>query len=135
MVMVMPARTLRTKWRAYFSELVMMPADKPKLTAEQANALAKILYGEKDVKAFAAAGRGIKDLDVTGDELRKCKAPILFVHGSKDADATKERAAAIIKVLGRGEIKVIEGADHVTTLTRPEFAKAIEEFLRANKQK
>jgi pimeloyl-ACP methyl ester carboxylesterase len=115
--------------------LEVMPADKPKLTEEQANALAKILYGNKDVKAFAAAGRGIKDLDVTGDQLKKCKAPILFVHGSKDADATKERAAAIIKLLGRGEIKVIEGADHMTTLTKPEFANTIEEFLRANKQK
>lgn len=115
--------------------LEVMPADKPKLTAEQANALAKVLYGDKDVKAFAAAGRGIKDLDVTGDELKKCEAPTLFVHGSKDADATRDRAAAIVKLLGRGEIKVIEGADHMTTLTRPEFAKAIEEFLRANKQK
>jgi pimeloyl-ACP methyl ester carboxylesterase len=115
--------------------LEVMPADKPKLTEEQANALAKILYGDKDVKAFAAAGRGIKNLDVSGDQLKKCKAPILFVYGSKDADATRERAAAIIKLLGRGEIKVIEGADHMTTLTKPEFAKTIEEFLRANKQK
>ena len=115
--------------------LEVMPADKPKLTEEQANALAKILYGDKDVKAFAAAGRGIKNLDVTGDQLKKCRAPILFVHGSKEANATKERAAVIIKLLGRGEIKVIEGADHMTTLTNPEFGKTIEEFLRANKQK
>jgi pimeloyl-ACP methyl ester carboxylesterase len=113
----------------------VMPADKPKLTEEQANALAKVLYGDKDVKAFAAAGRGIKDLDVTGEQLKKCKAPILFIHGSKEADSTKERAAAIAKLLGRGEIKVIEGADHMTTLTKPEFAKAIDEFIRANKQK
>ena len=115
--------------------LEVMPADKPKLTEEQAKAVAKILYGGKDVKAFAAAGRGIKDLDVSGDQLKKCKAPILFIYGSKEADSTKERAAAIVKLLGRGEIKVIEGADHITTLTKPEFAKAIEEFIRANKQK
>ena len=114
--------------------LEVMPADKPKLSEEKANALAKYLYGNKDVKAFAAAGRGIKDLDVTGDQLSNCKAPILFVHGSREADATKERAAAIIKLLGRGEIKVIEGADHMTTLTNPEFGNTIEEFLRANKQ-
>lgn len=115
--------------------LEVMPANKAKLTAKQANALAKILYGDKDVKAFAAAGRGIKDLDVTGDQLKKCKAPILFIHGSKEAEATKERAAAMTKLLGRGEIKVIEGADHMTTLAMPEFGKTIEEFLRANKQK
>ena len=112
-----------------------MPTDKPKLTAEQADALAKVLYAGKDVKAFAAAGRGIKYLDVTEDGLKKCTAPILFVHGSKEADATKQRAAAITKLLGRGEIKVIEGADHMTTLTNPEFGKTIEGFLRANRQK
>lgn len=115
--------------------LEVMPADQAKLSEDQAKSLAKILYGDKDVKAFAVAGRGIKNLDVTADQLKKCKAPILFVHGSKEADATKERAAAIIKLLGRGEIKVIEGADHMTTLTKPEFAKTIEAFLRANKQK
>jgi pimeloyl-ACP methyl ester carboxylesterase len=115
--------------------LEVMPADRPKLTEEQAKALAKILYGAKDVKAFAAAGRGIKDLDVTADQLKKCKAQILFVHGSKEAASTKERASAITKLLGRGEIKVIGGADHMTTLTNPEFAKTIQEFLRANKQK
>lgn len=115
--------------------LEVLPADKPKLTEEEANALAKVLYGDKDVKAFAAAGRGIKDLDVTEEQLKKCKAPFLFIHGSKEAEATKERAAAITKSLGRGEVKVIEGADHMTTLTKPEFAKTIDEFLRANKQK
>ncbi|MCU0703948.1 MAG: alpha/beta hydrolase [Fimbriiglobus sp.] len=115
--------------------LEVLPADKAKLTADQATALAKIAYANKDVKAFAAAGRGIKNLDVTVDQLGKCKAPFLFIHGSKEADATKHRAANIVKALGRGEIKVIDGADHITTLGNPEFGKAINEFLRANKKK
>ena len=115
--------------------LEVTPADKPKPTEEQANAIAKFLYGNKDVKAFAAAGRGIKNLDVTADQLKKCMAPILFIHGAKEADSTKKRAAAITKLLGRGEIKVIEGGDHITTLTKPEFGTAILEFLRASKQK
>src|SRR5262249_15877802 len=34
--------------------LEMTPADKPKLTESQASAVAKFLYGNKDVKAFAA---------------------------------------------------------------------------------
>ena len=115
--------------------LEVTPVDKKKLTLDQANAVARFLYGNKDVKAFAAAGRGIKNLDVTPEQLKQCKAPILFIHGSKEASSTKERAAAITKLLGRGEIKVIDGADHMTTLTKPEFARAIEEFLRANKRK
>jgi pimeloyl-ACP methyl ester carboxylesterase len=115
--------------------LEVTPVDKPKLTADQANSVAKFLYGDKDVKAFAAAGRGIKHLDVTPEHLKNCKAPVLFIHGSKEAQSTKERAAAITKLLGRGEIKVIEGADHITTLTKPEFGKSIDEFLHANKRK
>ena len=117
---------------AYLIEF--MPAGKRKLTEKQANALAKFVYLGKDLKAFAAAGRGIKNLDVTAEQLQQCKAPILFVHGSKEADDTKERAAAIVKLLGRGEIKVIDDADHVSTLSKPEFGKIIDEFLRVNKQ-
>jgi pimeloyl-ACP methyl ester carboxylesterase len=115
--------------------LEVTPADRPKMTLDQANAVARLLYGNKDVKAFAAAGRGTKNLDVTPEQLKGCKAPILFIYGSKEAPSTKERARAITKLLGRGEIKVIEGADHMTTLTNPEFAATIEKFLRANKQK
>lgn len=105
------------------------PADKPKMSQEYADALAKVLYDGKDVKAFAAAGRGIKNLDVTLDQLAKCTAPVLFIHGSKEAEATKLRAALIVEELGRGELKVIEGADHMTTLLDPEFGDTIDEFL------
>jgi pimeloyl-ACP methyl ester carboxylesterase len=105
------------------------PADKPKMSEEYANALAKVLYDGKDVKAFAAAGRGIKNLDVTLDQLAKCTAPMLFIHGSKEVEATKLRAALIVEELGRGELKVIEGTDHMTTLLDPEFGDTIDEFL------
>jgi hypothetical protein len=64
--------------------------------------VAKFLYGNKDVKAFAAAGRGIKNLDVTPEQLKRCEAPILFINGSKEASSTKERAAAITKVARPG---------------------------------
>src|SRR5947209_5910950 len=50
--------------------LEMTPADKPKLTEAQASGMAKFLFGNKDVKAFAAAGRGIKNLDVTPEQLK-----------------------------------------------------------------
>jgi len=34
---------------------------------------------------------------------------------------------------GRGEVKIIEGGDHITTLTKPEFGSAILQFLRTGK--
>lgn len=108
----------------------VMPAGRPKPTAEQATALAKFLYGNKDVKAFAAAGRGFKDLEVTGEQLKKCNAPVLFIHGGNESAHVKGRVAAVRKLLGRGEVKVIDGGDHMTTLAKPEFGAALLEFLR-----
>ncbi|VTS07640.1 alpha/beta fold hydrolase [Tuwongella immobilis] len=111
------------------------PANKPKITPKQADALAKLLYRGKDVVAFAAAGRGIKHLDVTPDQLKRCKVPTLLIHGSQEAESTQKRVAAILKFLDRGELHVIDGTDHVTTLAAPEFGKTIDRFLRANQQK
>ena len=115
--------------------MAVRPADKPKITEEQANALAKLMYGGKDVKAFAAAGRGFKDLEVTAEQLKKCNAPILFIHGGNESDIVKDSVAAVRKLLGRGEVKIIEGGDHIATLAKPEFGQAVLEFLQANKSK
>jgi pimeloyl-ACP methyl ester carboxylesterase len=115
--------------------LAVTPAGKPKPTAEQATAIAKFLYDGKDVKAFAAAGRGFKNLEVTEEQLKKCRAPILFIHGGNESDLVKVRVAAVRKLLGRGEVKIVEGGDHITTLAKPEFASVLLEFLRSNKPK
>jgi pimeloyl-ACP methyl ester carboxylesterase len=113
--------------------IAVTPPGKPKPTEGQAKAIARFLYNGKDVKAFAAAGRSFKDLAVTGEQLRKCEAPVLFIHGGNESDQVKDRVAAVRKLLGRGEVKVVEGADHMTTLTKPEFAAAVIGFLRSGK--
>jgi pimeloyl-ACP methyl ester carboxylesterase len=115
--------------------IAVTPPGRPKPTPEMAKTFAKILYGGKDVKAFAAAGRSFKTLEVTGEQLKKCTAPILFIHGGNESIYVKERVTAVRKLLGRGELKIIEGGDHISTLARPEFASAILEFLRASKPK
>jgi len=115
--------------------IAVTPPGKPKPTEAQAKAIANFLYGGKDVKAFAAAGRSFGNLEVTGEQLKKCMAPILFIHGGNESDYVKNRVAAVRNLLGRGEVKVVEGGDHITTLTKPEFASAILEFLRSGKSK
>jgi pimeloyl-ACP methyl ester carboxylesterase len=115
--------------------LAVTPPGRPKPTEGQARMIANFLYAGKDVKAFAAAGRSFKNLAVTAGQLRQCKAPILFIHGGNEVVHVKDRVAEARKLLGRGEVKVVEGADHITTLTRPEFASAIGEFLRSGKSK
>ena len=108
--------------------IAITPTGKPKPTEEQAKAIAKFLYDGKDVKAFAAAGRSFGKLEVTEEQLKKCKARVLFIHGGNESDYVKDRVAAVHKLLGRGEVKIVEGADHITTLAKPEFASALHRF-------
>lgn len=115
--------------------MAVTPADKPKPTEEQANAIAKFMYGGKDVKAFALAGRSFKDLEVTVEQLQKCTAPTLFIHGGNESDHVKNRVAKVRKLLGRGEVKIVEGGDHMTTLAKPEFGATLVEFLKVNRSK
>lgn len=109
------------------------PSDRPKPTPEQANAIAKFMYGGKDVKAWSLAGKSFGGLEVKVGDIGRCKAPTLFIYGSKDSESTKRRVAALHRLLAGSEVKVIEGSDHVTTLARPEFGAAIVEFLRNHK--
>lgn len=115
--------------------LAVMPKGRPKPTEEQAKVFAKILYGGKDVKAFAASGQSFKDLAVTTEQLKAVKAPALFIHGGNESDHVKGRVAAVHKLLGRGEVKIVEGGDHMTTLAKPAFGQALVAFLQANKSK
>jgi pimeloyl-ACP methyl ester carboxylesterase len=104
-----------------------------KLTDQQANSMGKVLYGGKDVKAYALAGTTFKALAVPIEQLQKSQAPILFLHGGNESAHVKSRVAMVHQLLGRGEVKLVEGGDHMTTLAKPEFGKAIMGFLEANK--
>jgi pimeloyl-ACP methyl ester carboxylesterase len=115
--------------------LAVTPSGKPKPTEAQAKAIATFLFHGKDVKALAAAGRSFKNLAVTREQLSQCKAPILFIHGGNESATVKDHVAAVRKLLGRGELTIVEGADHMTTLIRPEFASAVVAFLRSRKPK
>ena len=115
--------------------IAVMPAGRPKPTEAQASAMAKFMFGGKDVKALAAAGLSFDGLEVTRKQLRKCKAPVLFIHGGNESDHVKDRVADARKLLGRGELKIVAGGDHGTTLIKPEFGSALLEFLRTGKVK
>lgn len=116
---------------AYLMEF--SPPNRPKPTPEIASAYAKFLFKDKDVKALAAAGRSFPDLAVDLGALKKCKAPALFLFGENDI--SRNRIRSVQKALGYGEIKVVMGADHMTTLIKPDFGASLIGFLRANKTK
>ncbi len=115
--------------------IAVTPADKPKLTPAQAKALAKIFYGGKDLRAFVAAGRSFPQLAVRVEDLQRCKAPILFLHGSEESASVKEMVADAHQRLGRGRIVLVAGGDHITTPGNPAFGQAVKDFLQENQQK
>ena len=115
--------------------IAIMPSHIPKPTEEQAKAYSNYLYGGKDVGAFAAAGRSFKELKISEKKLRKYKGPILFIHGSNESDHVKNRVASVRNILERGEVYVVEGGDHTTTLAKPDFLTALRKFLNSGKSK
>jgi hypothetical protein len=106
---------------------------RPELTAESSDALAKIMYTGKDVKAYALAGQSFKGLEVRVEDLKKGSQRALFIYGSKESESTRTRIAALLKLLPGAQAKVVVGADHVTTLANPTFGATIVEFLRTFK--
>lgn len=114
--------------------IAITPEGRPKPTREQAQAYAKFMFNGKDVKALAVAGSSFKELAVSADDLRKCQAPILFIHGGNESAHVKRRVAMVRELLGRGEVRIVDGGDHMTALAKPEFGTAIVEFLRASMQ-
>ncbi|MBL8990423.1 MAG: alpha/beta hydrolase [Phycisphaerae bacterium] len=113
--------------------LAVTPPDRPKPTKEQADALANWMLRGKDLKALAAAGLSFKHMGVPVEQLRRCGAPILFMHGEREGEAVKSAVASARALLGRGEVKVVPGGDHMTTLVKPEFRAWLLEFLRSAK--
>lgn len=115
--------------------IAITPADKPQLTPAQAKALAKVLYGGKDLRAFAAAGRSFSQLAVAVEDLQRCKAPTLFLHGSEESATVKAMVASAQQRLAHGSIELVPGGDHITTPANPVFGQKLKDFLRAHQQK
>jgi pimeloyl-ACP methyl ester carboxylesterase len=113
--------------------LEVLPKDKPKPTLEQANSLTKLMFSGKDVKALAAAGLSFSGLRVTVADLRKCKAPAIFLYGANESADTKDSIAYARTVLFRSEEKIIEGGDHISAVTKPAFGATIVSFLKAHR--
>lgn len=111
--------------------LATMPADRPRPTPEQARVLADYLFAGKDVEGIALAGLSFPRLEATREELARCTAPMLFVHGGKESAHVQGRVASVRAALGRGELVVLEGGDHLTTLIQPEFSPTVLAFARA----
>ena len=60
---------------------------------------------------------------------------VLFIRGENKSQHVKNKINTARELLGHGEIKIIPGGDHITTLTKPEFEAALLDFLRHGQAK
>ena len=107
--------------------IALAPEGQPKPSPEQAAAISKLVLGDNDQKALAAVLRSHKGLEVTEDQLRNNKVPVLFVYGSRDTQ--KELAMRSQKILPGAKEVVVDKGDHMSTAGSPEFRTAVLEFL------
>jgi pimeloyl-ACP methyl ester carboxylesterase len=99
---------------------------------EMIAARSTLIMAVNDPKALSAVMKSLLALAVTEEELKTNKVPLQVLIGARDplkvgVDRMKEK---------RPELRVIEidGADHISTLHRPEFRSSLREFLVAYRQ-
>jgi pimeloyl-ACP methyl ester carboxylesterase len=111
----------------------LTPAGKPKPSEEEIKQINHFLENGNDTKALAAVIRGGKGLAVSDEAVKANKVPTLALIGEidplrKGVDELKERMPDL-------KVVVIDGADHITAFSRPEFVKELKAFLAKNRQK
>lgn len=111
---------------------VIAPAGEPLPPQEAVNALGQLLVFGQDQKALASVIRGIVKLEVTTEQLKANKIPVLVVYGDREGEA-RERISRVVPVLAQTEVQVIADGDHMTTFARPEFRTAIHKFLKSRR--
>jgi pimeloyl-ACP methyl ester carboxylesterase len=79
-----------------------------------------------EARALAALLRGLRGL--SEQEVRRINVPMAAVIGSNDRFMPNVRRLA--RALPHMKVSVINGADHATALSHPEFSSALLAFLR-----
>ena len=104
----------------------LWPGEEPP-TPEQAQAIGQAMVASNDQMALAAVVRGMSGLDVSAELLRMNKVPTLNIIGSDDP--LKPNADALVDVMQEHRLHVIEGANHMNTLSSPEFVDTVRAFF------
>jgi pimeloyl-ACP methyl ester carboxylesterase len=102
-------------------------------TPDQAKEIAKSMYAGQDLKALAACGRAFPQLEVDAARFGTLQVPTLFIYGGSESRFVLDRMAEAQLILPRAEIKVIEGANHITALRSPQFSSTVVEFVQRHR--
>jgi pimeloyl-ACP methyl ester carboxylesterase len=107
--------------------IALTPPGRPKPTEEALKTINSMVLTFNDAKALAAVVRGRKGLELSEEDLKQIKVPILAIVGAQDpfklgVDALKARLPEV-------RVLVISGADHMNAFLKPEFISGLEQFL------
>jgi pimeloyl-ACP methyl ester carboxylesterase len=81
---------------------------------------------QEEAKALAALLRGLRGL--SEQEVRGIKVPVAALIGSNDRFMPNVQRLA--RVLPKLQVVTIQGVDHATAMSHPEFSQALRAFLR-----
>lgn len=105
----------------------LTPVGEPPMSEEQIEMANQMVMATNDPQALAAVIRGMAGLTVTEKELAGNTVPTLAIIGSKDP--LKAGVDAMEPVMDNLEVKVIDGADHMSALLNPEYASQLAEGM------
>ncbi|HZT43358.1 MAG TPA: alpha/beta hydrolase [Chthonomonadaceae bacterium] len=103
------------------------PPGQPKPTEEQIKATSQEVLANQDVQAIIAVARGIKSLVVDNATLKASPIPVLAVVGS--LDPFKKSVESLAGQMPELSVVLIDGADHLTVVGRPEVLENLKRFL------
>ncbi len=109
--------------------LRLWPANTPKPTRVELDALSAVLLRGKDPRALAAVRRSNREQVVTDAEMAVVEVPVLGIVGSADAYLADFHALA--RAMPQIKLVTIEGAAHGCAPQRPEFVRALRDFMRS----
>ena len=110
--------------------IALTPEGRPKPTEQMLKTTNQMLMLMNDPKALASAIRGMRHLNVTRQELESNQIPALSVIGS--LDPLKDGVDELSAVMGRLDIEIIEGTDHMTAVNSPKLLTSIQQHLKEN---
>ncbi len=112
--------------------IALTPPGKPKPTEQEIQIKSALMRGN-DQKALAAVVRSWHEIVVPDDKLKSCTVPTEAIIGSEDP--LKKGVDDLPDRLPGVKILVVEGADHMNTVSNPLFIKTLNEFLDSHHAK
>ena len=113
------------------------PTDEPKPSEDVIERLSRELLSRNDALALAAVMRNAHEVAITDEQVKAVRSPVLAVCGT--ADRNLAGVTPLKTLLPALQVVKIEGASHPSwdtrrgALRRPEFVKAVRDFIAAHR--